>query len=866
MSSESEASQPLFQAPTLEEMAYYLPQYEMHGFIAQGGMGAVYLGRQASLDRFVAIKVLPPTFGGEMDFAARFQIEARAMAKLQHGNIVGVFDFGTTRVGHLYLVMEYVDGSTLHDLIHTGHVTKEHALSFALQLCDAIQFAHDHGIIHRDIKPNNVLINKEGRVKVADFGLARPAAAHEHEVMMGTPDYAAPEITTGVPVDHRADIFAMGVVFYEMLTRTVPKKGRQPASTLCDCDPAWDEVIVKSTRVLTKDRYQQVKEIRQALSLLANRRRYASGGGAAPQRQPAGPELVDDSAGTPMLAVMLKGMIALALGLTALYFWSNRKPTLDHLVVDPPSQSSSSPAESPQPPPQATHPVSPSEGVPVLNRPLRPVEVANVPPGHLSTFQQGHTGVIMDVRVLPDQMRALTVSDDGTLKLWVIATGECLWTREKATNGTAGLDLSSDGKMVATAGKKGVVSIWEVDTAKLLHTTTLETRLLTTAAKFAPDAKSLIVACTPGQTGPAIWHFSEDGRVENLVGWTSGINSIAVLPDVSSLRFITAGGGGKGKDDAADTVLPQEIILAQLGEQLTLKPFPPPKTMPGRLAISADGRRMAVVWGNDVSIYDVESQQLISNVRVRTATFSLRFLNAGRHLLMGVQDGTLRIANVGDGKEVWRGTSDTHSTNRVAVSADETFALTGGGAGSDRQPDGDFALHLWRLPPATDLPFTEPSLPAMQPAPENIDIADPELAKLKDQFQLAWKEKVESLGGSAREDLDAKYTAALRTKLQSALPSQRDAFLTEISRVANKGALPTVNPVDPAPLQQLMKIYLQQIALLEQKPRDAALALLKEQAAQANTLTEARTQAGDVKGAARARKFWESWEKDHIFK
>ena len=330
MSDSNDHSEPAFEAPTLEELAYYLPQYEMHGFIAQGGMGAVYLARQAALDRYVAIKVLPPTFGGEMDFAARFQIEARAMAKLHHGNIVGVFDFGQTQAGHLFLVMEHVEGHTLHDLIHTGKLTKELTLSYGLQLCDALQYAHDHGIVHRDIKPNNILISTDGHVKVADFGLARPVAAQDQEIMMGTPDYAAPEIMQGIEVDHKADIFAMGVMFYEMLTQTVPKKGRQPASVLSGCDPAWDDVIVKATRILTKDRYQQVKEMRQALSLIANRRRYAAGAPSAPPRytQPL-PQKEEGS----MMSMMMKSMVVLAVGLTALYFWKERQPSLDKMTA-----------------------------------------------------------------------------------------------------------------------------------------------------------------------------------------------------------------------------------------------------------------------------------------------------------------------------------------------------------------------------------------------------------------------------------------------------------------------------------------------------------------------------------------------------
>lgn len=854
-----------FQAPTLEEMAYYLPQYEMHGFIAQGGMGAVYLARQAALDRYVAIKVLPPTFGGEMDFAARFQIEARAMAKLQHGNIVGVFDFGTTKGGHLFLVMEYVDGSTLHDLIQTGNVTKEHALSFALQLCDALQFAHDHGIIHRDIKPNNVLINKEGRVKVADFGLARPASAHDQEVMMGTPDYAAPEITTGTPVDHRADIFAMGVVFYEMLTKTVPKKGKQPASMLSGCDPAWDEVIVKSTRVLTKDRYQHVKEIRQALSLLANRLRYGAPASAPPQRAPqTGP--LDDSSGTPMLGVMLKGMVAAMLALTAMYFWSRRQPSLDQLTAEMPSgplPAVASPSADP------IVPVQPSANQSsAMVKPLREVEAKDVPPGHISKFQQGHSDVIRDVHLLPDQKRALTVGVDGVLKLWAVATGDCLWTRGEELWPNAGLDVTADGKLVVTATKSGVIEVRDVDSGSVLQQSKIDDKGPVTTVKFSADGKTVLYGLAPPIQGPRGWSFGGDGTTVQYSGWTSFVNSIVVIPNSPSGRFITGGGTSARQADGKNRIVATEMRLVDLANGASSLEFADVKSMPFKLAISSDGKYVAATEGADVAIYDIESRQLINRCGVGQTSFSLRFLDGGRLLLAGVADATLRIYEVSSGKEVWRSTAETFCTGVVAVSSDETFAITGSGLGgqpgSKLDKDGDYALHLWRLPAASTFPSSGPIVVPVKITLDNLESTDPELAKLKVQFEAEWQEKVVGSSATAREDLDSKYLTALRSRLQSARPSERDPFLTEISRVANKGAVPaSIDPTAPSGLQQLMQIYIQQITLLDQKPKDSAAALLKEQATRASSLGENRTKAGDAAGAGRAKLLWEEWEKAH---
>lgn len=158
-----------FDVPSVEEMNALLPQYEFRKLAAFGGMGAVYRAQQASLDRPVAVKILPPAFGKEAEFADRFKTEARAMAKLNHTNIVTVYDFGITREGHFYLVMEWVEGHTLHELVEKGSLPLSKVANYGMQLCDALYFAHSHKILHRDVKPGNIMVNEESRVKVADL-------------------------------------------------------------------------------------------------------------------------------------------------------------------------------------------------------------------------------------------------------------------------------------------------------------------------------------------------------------------------------------------------------------------------------------------------------------------------------------------------------------------------------------------------------------------------------------------------------------------------------------------------------------------------------------------------------------------------
>lgn len=251
-----------FDVPSVEEMNALLPQYEFRKLAAFGGMGAVYRAQQASLDRPVAVKILPPAFGKEAEFADRFKTEARAMAKLNHTNIVTVYDFGITREGHFYLVMEWVEGHTLHELVEKGSLPLSKVANYGMQLCDALYFAHSHKILHRDVKPGNIMVNEESRVKVADFGLARPMTGEAEENPFGTPDYAAPEIMDKRSVDQRADIFAAGVVLYEMLTGRVPAVPRRSVTEYAPVSKRWDEIIAKATDSDPDKRYPDALEFR----------------------------------------------------------------------------------------------------------------------------------------------------------------------------------------------------------------------------------------------------------------------------------------------------------------------------------------------------------------------------------------------------------------------------------------------------------------------------------------------------------------------------------------------------------------------------------------------------------------------------
>ncbi|HEU0038194.1 MAG TPA: serine/threonine-protein kinase, partial [Verrucomicrobiae bacterium] len=296
-------------APTPEEIAKLFPQLEIIECLGRGGMGVVYKARQPRLNRLVALKILAPEREKDPAFAGRFEKEAQALARLSHPNIVTIHDFGEAG-GMYYLLMEFVDGLTLRQLLNAGRVSPREALAIVPQICDALQFAHDHGIVHRDIKPENILLDRLGRVKVADFGLAKlvgdvaqtsssassggvPAASSndaergrsansqagkpalqpeltEAGKVMGTPQYMAPEqVAHPAEVDHRADIYALGVVFYQMLTGELPGKRLEPPSKKVQIDVRLDEIVLRALEQKPELRYQQASVLKTQVETIS---------------------------------------------------------------------------------------------------------------------------------------------------------------------------------------------------------------------------------------------------------------------------------------------------------------------------------------------------------------------------------------------------------------------------------------------------------------------------------------------------------------------------------------------------------------------------------------------------------------------
>ena len=285
-------------------------RYELHARIARGGMAEVFLARDQVLDRSVAVKVLFPEFATDPAFVERFRREAQSAANLTHPAIVGVYDWGSYR-GTYFIVMEYVRGRSLAEILRAeGTLHPDRAADIATDIAGALYFAHRNGVVHRDIKPGNVLITPQGHVKVTDFGIARAVGGNTDNLtqagsVMGTATYFSPEQAQGLAVDPRSDLYSLGVVLYEMVCGHPPFTGDSPVAIAYQhvqgtptpprqVDPAIPQALEAITlKLLAKNpanRYASGEELR------ADLRRYREGQPVLAESVLAGPAVVGAAA------------------------------------------------------------------------------------------------------------------------------------------------------------------------------------------------------------------------------------------------------------------------------------------------------------------------------------------------------------------------------------------------------------------------------------------------------------------------------------------------------------------------------------------------------------------------------------------
>lgn len=375
-----------FVAPEPAELAPLFPGYEIEGLIATGGMGAVYGAVQKSLERAVAIKILPQEFTHDETFHSSFEAEAKAMARLNHPNLIGVYDFGEV-AGLLYIIMEYVPGQSLHHSAHGIAIDPAEVIRLVTGICHGLAHAHENGIIHRDIKPSNILLDLNANPKIGDFGLARPAdlQIQAGEEIFGTPHYTAPEVLSSPSlVDQRADIFSVGVILHELLTGRLPAEDHRTASAISMCDPRFDAIIRRATDPVPDRRYASALELINELHTIATtagpKVLRTVPAVAKPQiRRRKLPRRSRKSSSGPFVVIILflAGIAVLGVKHYALQKSADKDPAPPPEAAVQPAPVVEAPAEEPQPPEPEPPPLP--EPVPEQRAPKAPQPIFDVP-------------------------------------------------------------------------------------------------------------------------------------------------------------------------------------------------------------------------------------------------------------------------------------------------------------------------------------------------------------------------------------------------------------------------------------------------------------------------------------------------------
>ncbi len=385
----------LFQAPSPEYLAELLPQYDVELFIAQGGMGAVYKGRQLSLDRDIAIKVLPHEVGESEEFRESFISEAKAMARLNHSNLLGVFDYGTV-AGMPYIVMEYVEGGSLYEACYNQAVEAIQAATIVIGICEGLAHAHEYGIVHRDIKPSNILLTQKLEPKVADFGLAHASDSDKPGLVMGTPGYTAPEVFQDPnQANALADIYSVGVILHQLLTGIDPAGSMKPP-TQSTGNIRLDAIWRKATSLNPSQRYATVAEMSADLEKWLSVKQKSGVAPAAHTSSALGrPAPVQTSGGSSTGKFFLIGVLA-TLAVSAYFLLKDHKKKIDTPITV------TNTVKNPPPIPEPEVPAAPVSKPPEVHVPIPEPEPIKIVESDDKDKEEPEAVVNMDKKPKPD--------------------------------------------------------------------------------------------------------------------------------------------------------------------------------------------------------------------------------------------------------------------------------------------------------------------------------------------------------------------------------------------------------------------------------------------------------------------------------
>lgn len=856
--------------PTLEEMAALLPQYEFHGVLGVGGMGAVYLARQAALDRWVAIKLLPESASLNEEEARRFITEARSMARLSHVHIAAVYDFGQTTQGHLYLVMEYVSGMDLHRLIHRDEVTPERIRSLVPQLCDALAYAHSHHIIHRDIKPANILVTDDWQAKIVDFGLAHDKDSETAgEAEYGTPDYVAPErLQSGATVDHRADIYALGVVIHEMFTKLTPSAAGPSAGKVLPAPYA--SVVSRCMMADPARRFQNCGEIKNFLQAAAT---AATTPAAAVHRAPP-PQLQARVRPQGSVHTLPKqrsygwlwaaACIALLIG-GAWFIQQQNKPDTSaqskpYVKVATTSETDAK-KDAAAPAPMENAATAPAPAI-ISNAPAGPFKPEA---GDFALLRRlkGHKDIVYSCSILPDQRRAISGGQDDTLMIWDVATGAELRRFPSPVGDINGIELAADGRRVLVSSfRTHQVAIFDLEKGRTIASIKAPANRLTYAT-WAADQKGVYLLCNDANGGVYHWDPSKGAVLQQFSEWPRAAYHLFQLPttkpeEASQLLVIGSTmkpNPNQGPSSTQSIIMDKPFAaLFSTPDHRHIRDLPGYTNIRNRLSLSPDGSTIVGGLG-PLYLLDVPAltPRFLINPPASLSCSGTAWAGAGRLLVCAYSNGSLIIREADTGAEL-ASLDIGMRANTIRISEDEGWMLVTGFPidMKNTQPD-DFDALIIRLPDLNKLGTNKSFLSLATRQISRLEKFDPELAALRSQSAPSDSLVNDEQFNAQIRDLTTKYGAALLRSAAAASPKDQLAMRAEANAIAAGQPVPdpSTDAATSGDHKRFRSIYRQQTEQLEKRRMESAEALRKNLEIGVKNLASKRQQEGDRLGTAR---------------